>query len=825
MFIENTPRYIIEKRNKYYIQIGYQGDDFNNILDTSRLNIKISSNLSMLTNVSLLESLLINENDDKLNVIIFKELFSSFLPILIKIDNELIGIKANNQEIKTDDETLKSYIYILRFINYVLFKFSSIKIHKYADSSLCIEQINKIYLENDSLYNIIIKENLNEQNDFSLKLLYDKYNYEKDENNFIVSIKISEISKLKNSLLNFKKSHYNIDSICYDISNSLTVNHNHNELSINQTPFIKNSSVVLPLYFADDYFHLSMNILFRSVGISLNKKEAVMLSLLMIYSKFPINDLIKNNWIKSLRNNTNIKYIYMFIINNHQINFKLYNSYLNILFYQNQNLSKTIFDYHYDDILLKIKLVPHKNVAEIMILIFMHWFLDNIRSKRLLMNNNYENFTQKIGKFINNFPFINELKSNIIRLLWTNRYNLKKHNNQSLTMLILTNTKLFPKNNNNINNINIDINDKNFEYDNMIYFNNFQLIENETNTEENEINKQVHSILKSFLFKSFMNTCELCDELHFCDTKSNYILDCENHKICYKCSVKLYNTNNYTQGSYIEERHFTCPFCRFPEKNKIFKVPDDLYMNINNHRLCSYVNCLTIVKADGPRICELNNNSEDGPIYCERHHRIIRIMSQFSNHKKNSDEVETKICPNCNVSINKIEGCNHIKCNCSKEFCWVCDFIKPDNVSSYNHPSYCRGNKSWEEGLITLKKFIDEIYKDIYNTNLLNIGLHDIYSKMIQEMFSSPEINANSFWDLTIWLNKKHNEPDLKNFNDFISFNISNSISNLSEWIHYPFNHDFKLVITNLNGTLNQLSSIYPNLFIIPESFEVLQYD
>ena len=37
-----------------------------------------------------------------------------------------------------------------------------------------------------------------------------------------------------------------------------------------------------------------------------------------------------------------------------------------------------------------------------------------------------------------------------------------------------------------------------------------------------------------------------------------------------------------------------------------------------------------------------------------------------------------KQCPQCNVGIEKIDGCNHITCKCGKDFCFICG-------SSYRH--------------------------------------------------------------------------------------------------------------------------------------------
>jgi hypothetical protein len=43
----------------------------------------------------------------------------------------------------------------------------------------------------------------------------------------------------------------------------------------------------------------------------------------------------------------------------------------------------------------------------------------------------------------------------------------------------------------------------------------------------------------------------------------------------------------------------------------------------------------------------------------------------------------TKICPGCRNPVHKIEGCNHIKCRCGVEFCYLCGLEY--NIDNYGH--------------------------------------------------------------------------------------------------------------------------------------------
>jgi hypothetical protein len=254
------------------------------------------------------------------------------------------------------------------------------------------------------------------------------------------------------------------------------------------------------------------------------------------------------------------------------------------------------------------------------------------------------------------------------------------------------------------------------------------------------------------------------------------------------------------------------------------------FLTIKNYRLCSYAGCSIITKTDVPRLCEAGIESDLTPIYCENHLRIMRIMTQLSD--KNKNNIEYKNCLKCGTVINKLDGCNHMKCNCGFEFCWVCDYVKNEESDEndnnrYKHPSYCRGNYSWEEGMFSLSNLLNEFYREINDINLNNVELNAIYGKWFNETLVSYPIYAVSFWDLDLWIRKKisdrpvHSPPMQNN----IGYNISILIGNICEWVGNPYTNDLKMIIYNLLGLLNELKYHHPDLFVIPEKFEILQYE
>ena len=291
--------------------------------------------------------------------------------------------------------------------------------------------------------------------------------------------------------------------------------------------------------------------------------------------------------------------------------------------------------------------------------------------------------------------------------------------------------------------------------------------------------------------------------------------------MCNGCASKLYRTNLYNQGDYVNECNFVCPFCRHPEHNIIYQLPVNFYENIAIHRVCSFANCIQIVNANAPILC--NDNQQNDLIYCPNHIRIMAMMALYSDTNTNTgSEMQIKLCPGCNVSVNKIEGCNHMKCNCGMHFCWVCDYLQ-DGTTMYNHPSYCRGNNSWEEGLNLMLKLMIDFNSQISDMTLNNNDMHTIYSQWLKDMLSRPKINAASYWDLSAWINIKLNNE--RNNIILDASNITLNVSYLCEWIVLPNDHMIYTIVQNIIYSLNNLKIMHPILFDIPNEITILHYD
>ena len=48
-------------------------------------------------------------------------------------------------------------------------------------------------------------------------------------------------------------------------------------------------------------------------------------------------------------------------------------------------------------------------------------------------------------------------------------------------------------------------------------------------------------------------------------------------------------------------------------------------------------------------------------------HQIVPLQRLHLNRERNEQS-----CPRCGIIIAKIDGCNHIRCHCLHQFCWIC---------------------------------------------------------------------------------------------------------------------------------------------------------
>jgi hypothetical protein len=155
-------------------------------------------------------------------------------------------------------------------------------------------------------------------------------------------------------------------------------------------------------------------------------------------------------------------------------------------------------------------------------------------------------------------------------------------------------------------------------------------------------------------------------------------------RLCNDCGANWYGV--LKPGALLLERHMICPFCtrkpdiriinRWCPKITQFKVPGNLDP-ANYYAWC--VGCDT-AKVVAVRECGVppatltNWRCED----CTNAKKPV-IPSIYKN------------CPSCDVMTERINGCNHITCNCGTHWCFECGAKCDSAGSTYEHMRSAHG--------------------------------------------------------------------------------------------------------------------------------------
>jgi len=130
-----------------------------------------------------------------------------------------------------------------------------------------------------------------------------------------------------------------------------------------------------------------------------------------------------------------------------------------------------------------------------------------------------------------------------------------------------------------------------------------------------------------------------------------------NNLICKECKNKLY-CYKIDLGYVVHKSKFLCCFCKNYPIEQILKVDSKIKQIFETHEICAKCNICT--KYEGlPALCDND--------YHDTHHTCVSCI------KTTKDLSQYKQCPNCTIYLEKISGCNHIKCGyCKYDFCFVC---------------------------------------------------------------------------------------------------------------------------------------------------------
>ena len=315
-----------------------------------------------------------------------------------------------------------------------------------------------------------------------------------------------------------------------------------------------------------------------------------------------------------------------------------------------------------------------------------HFNLKNENNNVPMKNNT--TFLQNKNEKSQSFYGILNSNSDIFNNNNVNNTNILYNNSNNKNPLLYSNT-----NHNNINNINNQIYNSNF----INIPNNpsnidldFQYAKQLEQSEKEQIAKQEKEDEKKQIKK-----CEICLEEFSLLDFTNYFLNCNCiiHNVCFDNMVKAAIENNNLPVK--------CPNCKTPvhpnfiedslrninpqlmEKYEHFSMNNFLLNNNDEYSSCPTPGCEYMFffhPGEFNFLCPMCNKN-----YClnckDEWHRgmtcqqykdsrdVSKLDNQFFQFVKGA---KFKMCPKCKFWVEKNQGCNHMKCRCGADFCYLC---------------------------------------------------------------------------------------------------------------------------------------------------------
>lgn len=221
-------------------------------------------------------------------------------------------------------------------------------------------------------------------------------------------------------------------------------------------------------------------------------------------------------------------------------------------------------------------------------------------------------------------------------------------------------------------------------------------------------NMTIHN--KDLLFDQFINllinhdgkfSCMLCANDVRIDQVVKACGNCPN-RICKSCSDNWYG--QIKPGQIASFANTVCPFCKATPKHALIRnLPLGQVRNVRPNKsktrdLCEWdsydiygfcMSCVKIKKALNKE-CVALEIPKISDFVC------TQCTEKNNSSKMYAVDIETRQCPKCSVSVQKIGGCNHITCQCHSHWCWTCgtdneEGVPFDEHTVYDHLSKCGG--------------------------------------------------------------------------------------------------------------------------------------
>jgi len=102
----------------------------------------------------------------------------------------------------------------------------------------------------------------------------------------------------------------------------------------------------------------------------------------------------------------------------------------------------------------------------------------------------------------------------------------------------------------------------------------------------------------------------------------------------------------------------------------------------------------------GISICTKCHVQYHDNLTCAMYQSLKRVDSSIKERREDNsieewikgDSINRKCCPKCKVGIEKIDGCNHMSCNCGAHICWVCLEYFDNSQRCYCHLQLSHGS-------------------------------------------------------------------------------------------------------------------------------------
>ena len=450
------------------------------------------------------------------------------------------------------------------------------------------------------------------------------------------------------------------DNIIEKILNSIKFIRNQIELIFNSKEIFKNDKELIIFSYLLGYFSFKNNIIYQ--------KEQILNSILEYSCRDRGNDEDISNIIVNLS----------LSLDNNFCKENLF-EYKNNLYFNNKDIIKIKNDENH----FKKKKYKEKEKEK----------------EKIIEISDYNKNNENIKNFINTISERESIEQNNIN--YDNNSNEEKeinNYNNSLNNSRIDNLLNINKNNMNINNINDNKINKNINLDDNINLNNNNNVihKNKLDSILNDEKRESKFLGKKTLLPKKIKVCDICLEEFDENDSLNYELECG-------CIIHYECFNEHIKNS-IENNNIPilCPYCKIEihpnyiynslhinenfhliEKYEKFSMNNVLKNHKDNYSCCPTIGCEYIFffeKGENRFLCPLCN--KEYCLFCKEiwHKGMSCQEFQDSKNEKKLDEKffnfvigkKYKVCPFCNVWVEKTSGCNHMKCKCGNQFCYKC---------------------------------------------------------------------------------------------------------------------------------------------------------